>query len=100
MKTGIELIKEERNRQGTIENYRDEHNDECNDKCQLAIASSVYILDYVDRTVDWHGIIPVFPWDNKYYKPTIEDPIRQLTKAGALIAAEIDRLQRIKNKDK
>jgi len=33
--------------------------------------------------------------DEKWFKPTPDDHIRQLTKAGALIAAEIDRLQRI-----
>jgi hypothetical protein len=30
-----------------------------------------------------------FPWDAKYWKPT-GDPVRDLTKAGALIAAAID----------
>lgn len=34
-----------------------------------------------------------WPWDADAWKPT-QDPIRQLVKAGALIAAEIDRRQR------
>lgn len=54
----------------------------------------------------------VWPWDNQFYKPskgniyTSENPpqenidsrIHELAKAGALIAAEIDRLLRLKNK--
>jgi hypothetical protein len=33
-----------------------------------------------------------FPWHKSEYKPTLDDPINQLAKAGSLIAAEIDRL--------
>jgi hypothetical protein len=32
-----------------------------------------------------------WPWNPEWWKPS-DDPIRNLTKAGALIAAEIDRL--------
>ena len=39
-------------------------------------------------------LIEYWPWDMKWWKPSDEDPIRNLVKAGALIAAEIDRLQR------
>lgn len=35
-----------------------------------------------------------WPWDEEWWKPS-EDPVRNLVKAGALIAAEIDRLQRV-----
>jgi hypothetical protein len=35
-----------------------------------------------------------WPWDQDWWKPS-PDPIRNLVKAGALIAAEIDRLQRL-----
>lgn len=34
-----------------------------------------------------------WPWDESWWRPS-DDPIRNLEKAGALIAAEIDRLQR------
>jgi len=34
-----------------------------------------------------------WPWEASWWKPS-DDPIRNLAKAGALIAAEIDRLQR------
>jgi len=39
--------------------------------------------------------IVTWPWEREAWKPS-EDPIRNLVKAGALIAAEIDRLQRLK----
>ena len=41
-----------------------------------------------------------WPWDEKFFKPdktyTYDGIIRELTKAGALICAEIDRLIRLK----
>jgi hypothetical protein len=37
-----------------------------------------------------------WPWDYDWWKPS-DDPIRNLTKAGALIAAEIDRLNRLRH---
>lgn len=39
----------------------------------------------------------LWPWNLKYWKPG--ERIDELTKAGALIAAEIDRLQQIKGDD-
>lgn len=36
-----------------------------------------------------------WPFNRKEWKPS-SDPIRNLVKAGALIAAEIDRLHRVK----
>ena len=43
-----------------------------------------------------------WPWDKKFYKPdttgTYDGRIRELTKAGALICAEIDRLIRVKER--
>lgn len=32
------------------------------------------------------------PWDNEWWKPSPDDRKRELVKAGALIAAAIDRL--------
>jgi hypothetical protein len=34
-----------------------------------------------------------WPWSKHWWKPTPNDRVRELVKAGALIAAEIDRLQ-------
>lgn len=35
-----------------------------------------------------------WPWEAEAFKPTPDDRVRELVKAGALIAAEIDRLGR------
>lgn len=40
-----------------------------------------------------HGAWNDWPWEDAAWKP-VDDPIRNLVKAGALIAAEIDRLLR------
>ena len=94
MKSGAELIADERNRQIKVEGWTPEH-DDGHDLRELHRAA----FCYCDPTL---GEEPVFstprpredwPWDMRYWKPS-EDPIRNLVKAGALIAAEIDRLQR------
>ena len=97
-KSGIELIAEERIRQIEVEGYTVEH-DNANDKGQMARAAAAYSLaeDYrkhaPEDTVKKEP--PFFwPWEDSHWKPNSKDRIRELTKAGALIAAEIDRLQR------
>jgi hypothetical protein len=42
-------------------------------------------------------LIP-YGWPGRWFKPVLNNRIRELEKAGALIAAEIDRLQRLENK--
>jgi hypothetical protein len=39
------------------------------------------------------GYLRFWPWTQRTFKPTPHDRIRELVKAGALIAAEIDRLE-------
>lgn len=41
-----------------------------------------------------------WPWDDEWWKPVPDDRVRELTKAGALIAAEIDRLLRAASEEK
>lgn len=38
---------------------------------------------------------PFWPWGKQYWKPTPNDPRRQLVKAGALIAAAIDAMTEV-----
>lgn len=90
MKTGSELITEERQRQIEVEGWTSEHDDEHREG-DLALAGAIYVADFAGIG---HMIKSYWPWDEKWWKPTPNDPIRQLVKAGALIAAEIDRLQR------
>lgn len=47
--------------------------------------------------VTWRAEPIDWPWDSRWWKPS-EDPIRNLEKAGALIAAEIDRELRSRDK--
>ena len=95
MKTGIELIAEERQRQIGSEGWTPEHDAMDNSGGELAMAAACYAFDAVALpTIDAKGFIyNNWPWSRKWWKPTPCDTIRQLVKAGALIAAEIDRLQ-------
>ena len=91
-KTGIQLISEERQRQVEKEGWTPEHDDQhfCD---ELATAGAVYALPERQRESQWPKSTPkLWPWDSEWYKPTPDDRIKELAKAGALIAAEIDRL--------
>jgi hypothetical protein len=94
---GIVRIMSERLRQVSEEGWTPEHDDE-HDDWEMAKAAVVYVLGVAHRGKERHTVIPertFWPhqWDESWYKPS-DDPIRDLEKAGALIAAEIDRLQR------
>ena len=99
MKTGIELIADERLRQVEKEGWTFEHDDEHTDG-SLALAAAAYAVaeDGRENYKDDNFMASFWPesWDESWYKPTPNDRIRELTKAGALITAEIDRLQRAK----
>ena len=67
----------------------------------LAIAASCYALPFYLRETNNKGYPKNWPLGYKYWKPESKYPsegfmdrIRELQKAGALIAAEIDKLQR------
>ena len=94
MKTGIELIAEERQRQIKEEGYSAEHDQE-HRKGELAIVAMCYTCPAKYRPmfspVSW---LQQIGWNLKWWKPSTH--IRDLQKAGALIAAEIDRLQNLK----
>lgn len=92
MKTAIELIAEERQRQIDAEGYTAEHDDDHAD-FSLSRAGACYALAADTATPSEHPY-RFWPWEAAAWKPSLEDPIRDLVKAGALIAAEIDRLQR------
>jgi len=95
MQTGIGLIESERMRQVLHEGFTSTHDDQ-HTEGELALAGASYALGAVDQE---HGVIrPEAPtwWEFSpdWWKPDV-DPIRNLAKAGALIAAEIDRLLRL-----
>ena len=74
-------------RQVSNENWSPEH-DDTHSQQELLRAAICYARGA--KLTEW-------PWNSRWWKPS-PDPIRNLVKAGALIAAEIDRLQRAKNR--
>ncbi|UVE55270.1 hypothetical protein [Burkholderia sp. EMB26] len=77
----------ERHRQVTAEGWTPERDDKYT-KRELAYAASNYAVSELK-----HGDPPItWPWDKLWWKPTT--PRRNLVKAGALILAEIERLDR------
>lgn len=86
-RSGVDLISIERSEQTLKHNYDADHDDSINSEGQLEKVA-MYLLSGNDK---------YFPsnWGNdtqlKFFK---KDRIEQLKIAGALIAAEIDRLQR------
>lgn len=91
--TGIELIAQERKRQIEQEGF-DAERDARYDREQLAYAAATYALPPTANTKDFKRI-HLWPWDRSWWKPS-DDRIRELVKAGALIAAEIYRKLNIK----
>lgn len=87
---GAALIAIERQRQIEKEQWSAAHDDDHTDS-ELAAAGAAYAL-YAQAGAGSHPA-PCWPWHAEWWKPT-DDPVRNLVKAGALIAAEIDRLQR------
>jgi hypothetical protein len=90
MKTGLEIISAERRMQIANDDLDD---DKWRDG-ELARASAYYATPNEFRTTNTIGFWIIWPWHKSWFKPTPKDRIKELAKAGALIAAEIDRLQR------
>ena len=98
---GIELIAAERQRQIEQEGWTPEH-DAQHTGGEMADAGAVYadaasalirgasVEDIAESYLDGVGAL-VWPWDDEWLKID-PDPIRTLTKAGALIAAQLDLL--------
>ncbi|HJS83563.1 MAG TPA: hypothetical protein VJ742_12090 [Nitrososphaera sp.] len=90
--TGSELISEERTRQIEAEAWSLEHDQKTNLDEQLRWAAACYLLSG-RLTIEDRDVVDCFwPWEPFWWKPG--DEVRNLVKAGALIAAEIDRIQR------
>lgn len=105
--SGLYLIAQERTRQLTEEGFTPERDDKYMDD-ELSLAAACYAIpeqerEYID-TKEGGEIPGLWPWDEKWWKPeydphyeklsSISGRIKELTKAGALIAADIDRLRR------
>lgn len=77
---GISMIAKERNRQIEQKGYDSTHDFE-HEPYNFVYAAQAYLTRDED----------LWPWESKYFKPST-DMIRNLEKAGALIAAAIDRI--------
>lgn len=101
-KDGATLIAEERRRQVEAEGWTPMHDDEW-DYGELAMAAMCYVAEDIrpkshelcyritNPQVTGRTEPALWPWHPRWWKP--KDRIRNLVRAGALIAAEIDRLQ-------
>jgi hypothetical protein len=117
--SGAQLIAAERERQIAVKRYSKQHDDEHTDH-SLALAACAYAapqpLYYLSATEDVFHFVDCWPasWDYKYDhrerdsgshrlllagETPVARRIRALEKAGALIAAEIDRLLRLQAKN-
>lgn len=87
--TGAQMIAAERQRQQTEEGYTADMDDQWAG-LKLVHGAYAYLQHYL------FGIgIDFWPWGLRTWKPdTSDNRLRDLVKAGALISAEIDRLQR------
>lgn len=115
-KTSIELIAAERQRQISEEGWTPEHDKNLIEH-ELVYAAICYAdpnkrlikrqegdngtghrsihLDNGPEGPGEYIVMPptLWPWDISKWKPTPDDPVRQLVKATALLIAEIDRLR-------
>ena len=97
--TGIKLISEERERQQRVEGYwlEDDRRYTSGELCDAAMSYAKAAAkqargESLEYLTEMEGACEIpWPWDASHWKPS-ESQIRNLVKAGALIAAEIDRL--------
>lgn len=98
--SGIERISTERKRQIESEGWTPTHDAQHDSGEMVAAAISYALSPYSDERIGDDHRVPYglavpdrWPWDVEWWRPTPKNRIRELTKAGALIAAEIDRLE-------
>lgn len=93
--TAIEEIAAERARQKAVEGWTEAH-DDTHDHEEMASAAACYAMPRSFRRLAMPYVDDVlsrlWPWDSKWWKPDTRR--RDLVKAGALIVAEIERLDR------
>ena len=98
--SGLDLIKTERQRQTSTEGYSESHDDE-HDQGELADAAAWYAVQVkpaYNMIVSEDGVQFRTIWPTGWEQPSIDMPrMQQLVRAGALIAAEIDRLLRVEH---
>lgn len=102
--TGIELIAKEREEQITKHGRTVDLDCKLNTEGQLSTAAGVLIAHESEASADglWSAYRDIIPigWDKGIFQAMFDKPYKdRLIIAGALIAAEIDRLQYPQNPD-
>lgn len=91
----------ERCRQVHQEDWTPEHDDHTAPNGELALAACCYAMPERDRQSQHASGVSLWrvlwPWDRDWWKP--KDRRRDLVRAGALIIAEIERLDRASAKE-
>lgn len=85
-------VLEERRRQVEVEDFDASHDDMAT-KGQLAGAAASYAMHDIEHWAGKEAARTIWPWDKAWWKPA--NRRRNLVKAGALILAEIERLDRL-----
>ena len=102
MNEAMRLIEVERDRQISSEGYTPAHDDEHNEG-QLALLAAGYALSSREQGLGSGPlstvihVIGLLPYYDLIFKP--KDPIRDLTRAGALILAELERRLRLEDEN-
>lgn len=105
MRKSIQLINDERTRQIEAEGWTPEHDDKhvCGELSDAAICYAA--RQYWKNRPQCFDRGMIWPFDEAWWKPAefsqdsyTSDRIKELAKAGALIAAEIDRLLRLQER--
>lgn len=103
MEKAAQDVLAERERQKTAEGWTSDH-DDSHTKGEMAAAAGIYALVASSSDRRWivkglsgndyiAAAMKLWPWDKPWFKPT--DPRRDLVKAGALLLAEIERIDRL-----
>lgn len=95
-----QLMAEERERQISEEGWSPEHDDEhvngelANVAACFSATNELYL--YSKHSDGLHNMTAchLYPWEDKYYKKASKNRKQQLIVAGALIIAELERLER------
>jgi hypothetical protein len=90
---GMALIEQERRRQVDVEGWTPEHDDAENGDGELREAARCYL----EAEGPGAALPERWPWDVAWWKP--RDRARNLIRAGALLMAERDRIQRRREKN-
>lgn len=85
---GAGLIAMERQRQQMEEGFGQSH--DADHDCDELICAAMAYLEYAICPGHPTGVPKIWPWEREWWKP--KDRKRNLIRAGALIAAELDRM--------